>query len=60
MSRPQFTVERYRDKFIKLYALKEQGNTIAQIELRKNQLIIYPLYKGILFIHKGKIKSRVA
>ena len=57
MSRPKFTVSSYKDKYVNLYALKKRGNTILQIEDRKNQILIYPHCKDILFIHKGKMED---
>lgn len=58
MSIPRFTVSSYDDKFVNLYALKKEGKTIAQIELRESgQILIYPLFEKILFIHKGKMKK---
>ena len=57
MSRPKFTVKSYQDEHIGLYALKKHGKTIAQIENRGNQILIYPLCHNMLFIHKGKLKK---
>ena len=57
MNRPRFTVRKYRDKYINLYALKILNQTIAQIEERKGKILIYPLIKDMLFIHKGKLKN---
>lgn len=56
MSSSIFKIKRLKDESLNLYAIKKRGRTVAQIEDRGNQLIIYPVCRSIFFVHKGKLK----